>query len=109
MTVWFACIGGIIALVPGASFLLITMEVFLIYKIASKHSAFDLIHFLIASAALVTVSIVLKSLASFLHVIPVVGQLANGIVACAFILAVGNLAEEHYSKRRGNHQAGELT
>jgi hypothetical protein len=69
----------------------------MIYQIADKHNAFELPTFLGMSAAIVTTSAFLKGLATFLHAIPIVGQLANSMVAFAFIAVVGSLAEKYYS------------
>jgi hypothetical protein len=99
MVLMFAWIGAVIALVPGASFILIPMEIILLYQIASKHNAFELAPFLAMTAALVTISAFLKGLATFLHAIPIFGQIANSLVAFGFIYIVGLLAERHYSNR----------
>lgn len=99
MTLGFAILGSFVALIPGASFLLIPMELFMLYLIASKYGAFDLAPFLAMGAALVTISGFLKGLATFLHAMPIVGQAANSLVACAFILVVGTLADNFYRSR----------
>jgi hypothetical protein len=57
----FALIGAVIALIPGASFILIPMEGILTP--------------------------------------PLIGQIANSLVAFGFIMAVGSLTEQHYAKR----------
>jgi hypothetical protein len=95
----FAVLGAVVALIPGASFLLIPMEVFLLYKVATRYNAFEFSNFLGWAVALVGVSTALKGLASLLHVIPVVGQITNSIIAFSFIMLIGNLAEKHYSTR----------
>jgi hypothetical protein len=95
----FASIGAVISLIPGASFILIPLEVYLIYQIATKHNAFEFGPFLAMSAALVTISAFLKGLATFLHAIPLIGQLANSLVAFGFIWFVGLLAEQYYANR----------
>jgi len=98
MILVFAIIGAIVAFVPGASFFLIALEIYLVYHFAHKHPSFSLIPFLGISAGLVSISLVLKGLATFLHVMPLVGQVSNSIVAFAFIMFIGNAAEKHYSK-----------
>ena len=95
----FALIGGVVALIPGASFILIPMEVFLIYQIAAKHNAFEFGPFIVMTAALVTISAFLKGLATFLHALPIIGQIANSFVAFGFIMVVGLLAEQYYANR----------
>lgn len=99
MVLTFAWIGAVIAFIPGASFILIPAEVLLIYKIASKYNAFEFFPFITMTAALVTISAFLKGLATFLHTLPVFGQIANSLVAFGFISVVGLLAEQYYAKR----------
>ena len=100
MTVALAFIGAVVAFIPGGAFLLIPMELFLLYSIMKKYNAFDFIPFIGLSAALICVSGFLKGLAFFLNGIPIIGQLANSFVAFAFIMAIGYMAEDHYKKRR---------
>lgn len=99
MTFAFALIGALVAFIPGASFILIPMEVFLVYKIASSHNAFEFGPFIVMTAALVTISTFLKGLATFLHGVPILGQFANSLVAFCFILVIGVLAEQYYASR----------
>lgn len=98
-TFGFAFIGGLVAFIPGASYLLIPMEVYLLYKIAMRYcDHLDVPSFVGAATALVAGSTFLKSLALFLNPIPVIGQIANSLVAFGFIVAFGLLAEHHYAK-----------
>jgi hypothetical protein len=99
MVLTLAWIGAAVAFVPGASFILIPMEVFMVYRIASKHNAFEFGPFIVMTAAVVSISVFLKGLATFLHALPVIGQLANSLVAFGFIFVLGLLAERHYSSR----------
>jgi hypothetical protein len=103
MVLGFAMIGALIAFVPGGSFILIPMEVFLIYQIAAKYRAFEFGPFLAMASALVVISGFLKGLATFLHVLPLVGQFANSLVAFGFIFIVGLLAEQYYSGKSPSH------
>jgi len=100
MILAFALIGAVIGFVPGGSFLMIPMEVYLLYRIMNKHNAFDWMPFFGTAAMLCGISAVLKGLASLLQALPVIGQIANSLVAFGFIMAFGNLAEQHYSKAR---------
>src|SRR5271168_3993304 len=100
MILTFALIGAVLGFVPGGSFLLIPMEVYLLYSIMTKYNAFDWMPFLGTAGFLCAVSVTLKGLATFLHGIPGVGQVANSLVAFSFIMALGNLAERHYSTVR---------
>jgi hypothetical protein len=98
MILAFALIGAVVGFFPGGSFLLIPMEVYLLYKICTKHKAFDFPMFFLVAAALIGVSAFLKGLATFLQAIPVIGQFANSLVAFGFIVAFGNIAEHYYSR-----------
>ncbi len=100
----FAIIGAFLAIIPGASFLLIPLELLMLYLIANKHEVFELGEFLAISAALITISGFLKGLASFLHSVPVLGQLANSLVAGGFILIVGWLAQQHYASKKAQQR-----
>lgn len=93
----YAIAGAAIGFFPGGTFILIPMEVYLIYRIAKKYNAFDLVPFIVMSAALVTIGGFLKGLAMSLHWLPVIGQLANSIVGGGFILIIGVVAEQHYA------------
>jgi hypothetical protein len=96
MVIGFAVIGAFVAFIPGGSFILIPMEVFLLYQLAAKYRAFEFGPFLAAASALVVISGFLKGLATFLHAVPIIGQFANSVVAFGFILAIGLLAEQYY-------------
>ena len=98
MIILFAMIGAIVGFIPAGSFLLIPMEVFLLYKIISKYNAFHLGEFLGLAAALIGLSTFLKGLATFIHAIPIIGQIGNSLVAFLFIMVFGYMAEQHYSK-----------
>jgi hypothetical protein len=93
MVLTFALIGAAVAIIPGASFLLIPMEVYLLYRIMMKYNAFDWMPFLGTAGAICAISATLKGLALFLSWIP----LANSVVAFGFIFAIGTLADQHYS------------
>lgn len=96
----FAVFGGLVAFIPGASFILIPLELHIVYKIADKYNSFELFPFIMMSAAIISISFFLKGLASFLHPFPIIGQFANSIVAFGFILILGRLAEKHYSNNK---------
>jgi uncharacterized protein (DUF697 family) len=94
----FAVIGAFIALipVPGTSFLLIPMEIFLLYKIMKAYSAFDIPIFVAVAAGLTTASAFLKGVAFWLYFIVGLGSIANAIVAFGFIMAFGSIANHYY-------------
>ncbi len=98
MVLKYALIGAVIALVPGASVLLIPMEVYMVYQIAAKNNSFEFVPFMVMSAALVTISGSLKGLVTLLHGILVLGQIINAGVAFGFIMAVGFVAEKYYAR-----------
>lgn len=77
MILGFALIGAVVAFIPGGSFLLIPMEVFLLFKIARKYDAFEMTKFIAISVPLIGISVFLKGLATFLQAVPVLGQFAN--------------------------------
>ncbi|MBO9341841.1 MAG: zinc ribbon domain-containing protein [Roseiflexus sp.] len=97
----FATIGALIALIPGASFLLIILEAFLSYSIARRHNV-PVLNGISIIGALITGSIVLKALASFLHVFLGIGQLANALVAFGFIVMFGNLVDQFFARQAAN-------
>lgn len=91
----YAIVGAVVALIPFASFLLVIMELIMLHQIARQHGknlgggyAFGL----------VAVSGLLKGLATLLHTIPVIGQIANSLVAFGFILLLGKAAESAFSE-----------
>ncbi len=91
-----ALIGAVVAFIPGASVILIPMEIFMVYKIANSHNAFELGLFIAMSVGIVTISVTLKGLALLLDIIPVVGEIANSLVAFMFIVCLGFIAETYY-------------
>lgn len=105
----FATIGALIALIPGASFLLIILEAYLSYSIARRHNV-PVLNGVGIIGALITGSVILKALASFLHIFLGIGQLANALVAFGFIVVFGNLVDQFFARQAANaaqpvHQA----
>ena len=96
MVMGYAIVGGLVALIPGASFFLIALEVFMLWQIAHQSDRFNFGDFLVWATGIAGISFVLKGLATFLHLIPLFGQLANAAVAFAFITFVGHAAEKHF-------------
>jgi hypothetical protein len=93
-------IGALIALLPLASFALIALEVIMIYQIAKSHDEVHLWEIVWYCSITEAVSFFLKFLALWLHFIPVIGQIANSIVAGGFIFFVYNLTDDHYKKKK---------
>jgi hypothetical protein len=92
----YVAIGALIALFPMASFVLVAVEVVMVYQIAKSYNAFNLADLVWFCSKMVIVSLFLKFLASWLHFIPVIGQISNSLVAAAFIFFVYDIAESHY-------------
>ena len=98
MKLAYVAIGALIALFPMASFVLVAVEVVMVYQIAKSHDAVYIGDISWFCSVMVVVSLVLKFLAAWLHLFPVIGQIANSIVAAAFIYFVYDVADTHYSK-----------
>ncbi len=94
----FAIIAAVVGFIPGGSFILIPMEMILLWNISHKYGKFHFGEWLGFGEALWTISLVLIGLASILHINPLIGQLANSIVAAGAIYVIGKAAESHYSK-----------
>jgi len=97
--VWMCvAIGAFFALFPMASFALIALEVIMVYQIANRYNAVyvgDLVWF---CGKMIIVSFVLKFIATWLHFIPLVGQISNSLVAGGFIFLVFQIATSHYRR-----------
>ena len=98
MKFWFVGIGAVVALFPMASFVLIALEVIMVFQIAKSHDAVHLGDIVWFCSIMVVVSLVLKFLAAWLHLIPIIGQIANSLVAAGFIYFVYEVADAHYKK-----------
>ncbi|RDB07524.1 hypothetical protein [Runella aurantiaca] len=92
----YVVIGALIALFPGASFVLIAVEVVMVYQIAKSYDALNVSDLVWFCTKMVVVSSFLKFLAFWLHGIPVIGQIANSLVAGGFIYFVYDIADSHY-------------
>jgi len=99
----FIALGALIALVPLASFVLIGLEVVMVYQIAKNYNIINIGDLVWFCSKMILISLFLKFLAAWLHLIPVIGQIANSLVAGAFIYFVYDVADAHYSSlRKGN-------
>jgi hypothetical protein len=94
----YVAIGAAVALVPMASFMLIALEVVMVYQVAKSHDAVHLGDLVWFCSKMIFISLVLKFLAAWLHMIPLIGQVANSLVAAAFIYFVYEVADSHYAK-----------
>ena len=93
----YVAIGALIALFPMASFVLVAVEVVMVYKIAKSHDAFQLGDLVWFCSKMVIISLFLKFLASWLHLVPGLGQIANSLVAGGFIYFAYDIADSHYA------------
>jgi hypothetical protein len=66
-------IGAFVALFPMASFVLVALEVVMVYQIEKSHNAVYIGDLAWFCSIMVVVSLVLKFLAAWLHVMPVIG------------------------------------
>jgi hypothetical protein len=93
----YVAIGAVIALFPMVSYVLVAVEVVMIYQIAKSYNAVNILDLVWFCVKMGILSLFLKFLASWLHFIPVIGQIANSLVAGGFIYFVYNLTDSHYS------------
>jgi hypothetical protein len=93
----YALIAGFLGVIPGSPFLLILLDVWIIYEAACRYdvSAFGEIASYLTLATFI--GFVLKGFANFLHAIPLVGQLANAIVAGVYTYFLYNVVDTHFS------------
>lgn len=92
----YAAAGGFIALFPMASFVLLALEVVMVFQIAKKHDKVDVGDLAWFCSIMFVVSLFLKFFAAWLHLFPIIGQFANSLVAIGFILFVYEVADAHY-------------
>jgi hypothetical protein len=92
----YVTIGALIALFPMASYVLIAVEVVMVYQIAKSYDAVHLGDLLWFCSKMMLISFFLKFLASWLHFIPGLGQIANSLVAGGFIYFAYDVADSHY-------------
>lgn len=69
----------------------------MVYQIAKSYDAVHIGDLVWFCSKMVVLSVVLKFLATWLHIIPLVGQVANSLVAAAFIYFVYDVADSHYA------------
>jgi hypothetical protein len=91
-------IGAFVALFPMASFVLIALEVVMVFQIAKKHDAVHLGDLAWFCSVMIVISLVLKFIATWLHFIPLIGQISNSLVAAAFIYFAYEVADAHYAR-----------
>jgi uncharacterized protein (DUF697 family) len=94
----YVAVGAFVALFPLASFVLIALEVVMVFNVAKKYGHANLGDLIWFCSAMVTLSLFLKFLAAWLHLIPIIGQVANSAVAATFIYFAYSVADEHYRK-----------
>jgi hypothetical protein len=97
----YAFVAAILGLFPGAAVLLIFLEIAMFYHICHSRKAPVLGEGLALAGALIGVAFVLKGVAQFLHVIPILGQMAISFVAFVVVLGLGFIFENYAEKRAG--------
>ena len=93
----YILIAAVLGFIPFAAYLLVPMEAWMIFDIAHGYgvdNTAEIVFFCIKAGV---VSAFLKTVAHLIHLAPVVGQVANSIVAVVFIVALYNVADSHYS------------
>jgi hypothetical protein len=93
----YILIAGALGFLPAVSYALILMESWMIFDVAHGYgvdNTGEIVLFCIKSGA---ISAVLKTVAHALHLAPVIGQIANSIVAIVFVAALYNIADSHYA------------
>jgi hypothetical protein len=98
MKFWYIGIGALVALFPMASFVLIALEVIMVFQIAKSHDAVHIGDIIWFCSVMFVVSLFLKFLAAWLNLFPIIGQIANSVVAAGFIYFVYEVADAHYKK-----------
>jgi hypothetical protein len=98
MKLAYVLLGAIVALFPFASFLLVGIEVLMVFQISKKHDAVNVLDLAWFCLCMILVSVFLKFIALWLHAIPVLGQISNSLVAAGFIYFVYDVADAHYAK-----------
>jgi hypothetical protein len=96
MALYILC-AGVFGFIPGVAYLLIVMETWMIYSIAHGYGVDNLGEIVFYCGVAGTISFVLKSVAHLLHLAPLIGQIANSIVAMVFVFALYSIADSHYA------------
>jgi Na+/H+ antiporter NhaD/arsenite permease-like protein len=93
----YVVVASVLGFLPGVSYLLILIETWMIFSIAHSHhidNTGEIFLFCVAAGA---ISATLKTVAHALHLAPVIGQIANSLVAMAFVFALYQVADAHYA------------
>ena len=102
----YVVIAGVLGLFPGISYFLIIMETWMIFNVAHGYHVDNTGEIAFWCTVSAVVSAVLKTVAHTLHLAPVVGQIANSIVAMLFVAGVYTWADAHYEHlaKTGQHR-----
>jgi uncharacterized protein (DUF697 family) len=103
-------ISGLTAPIPGTSLLLTALEVFMIVHLAKKHEfKLGLKEIGYSAAALWGISTVLQDTAlEVLTFFPVIGWIAEVIVAVVFVFFLGNLVDMYFKRPNPSRQRRDL-
>jgi hypothetical protein len=92
----YILIALVLGFVPGIAYGLILVESYMIFDIAHGYgvdSTGEIVFFCFKAGV---VSAVLKTVAHAIHLVPIIGQVANSLVAAVFVFGLYNVADSHY-------------
>ncbi|MEI7870152.1 MAG: hypothetical protein WCI11_19890 [Candidatus Methylumidiphilus sp.] len=92
----YVLIAGVLGFLPGIAFGLILVEVYMVFGIAHGYGVDNTGEIALFCFKAGVISAALKAVAHALHFAPVIGQIANSIVAIVFVVILYNIADSHY-------------
>jgi uncharacterized protein (DUF697 family) len=94
----YAIVAAVCGLIPvGGSIFILVLEGVMFYHICAKHNRHVLHEGILFVGAVAGLSILFKAAAEVLHTIPVIGQVANALVAYGVVYGLG-VVIENYNK-----------
>ena len=95
----YVALGSAISLLPMASFVLLTLEVFMVYTVARSYDTANLGNLVRFCTFMMLASLALKFMAAWVHLLPVfLGPAVNALINAAFIFYVYGIADSHYKR-----------
>jgi uncharacterized protein (DUF697 family) len=104
MKLAYAFVAGIIGFIPGGAVILIALEVVMFYHMCHTYKHPVLGEGLVFAGTLISISFFFKAIAQALHVVPIIGQFANSLVAFFVVLGLGYVFE-NYIRHKANTKA----
>jgi hypothetical protein len=92
----YILIAAVLGFIPGIAYGLVIMETYMIFDIAHGYGVDNTGEIALFCFKSGVISAVLKTVAHALHLAPVIGQVANSIVAIIFVFVLHNIADSHY-------------